>query len=69
MFLEDQIVEQANHYNYLRCGISFDSDDKSNKIEEHRRMYGTIKRALNTNATKENQLKLYKVSAVSIFII
>lgn len=63
--IEDQVLEQVSHFQYLGCDITYDEDkDIKNKVNTFQRICGTIRRTLKNKTRKETQIKFYKVMAV-----
>ena len=53
--VEDQILEQVSHFEYLGCNVSWDVDrDIEKKVNKFQSICGTINRTLQNKTTKEN---------------
>ena len=61
--MDNKSIEQASHFRYLGCDITYDVDHKLAKFQS---ICGTIQRVLSRKARKETGLKFYKVMAVPL---
>jgi hypothetical protein len=63
--VENKIVEQVSHFNYLGCDVTYNEDkDCDKKLHKFQAICGTIRRTLQRKARNETQIKFYKVMAV-----
>jgi hypothetical protein len=63
--IDNKIMEQVSHFNYLGCDVSYNYDaDLQIKLNKFQYMCGTIKRTLTNKTRKDTQLKFYKVMVV-----
>ncbi|KAJ4444055.1 hypothetical protein ANN_05844 [Periplaneta americana] len=67
IILNNMILEQVRHFNYLGCDISFDEErDLKQKVHRFQSICGTIKRTLKNKTRKDTVLKFYKTMAVPV---
>lgn len=63
--LDDTIIEQVSHFNYLGCNVSYQGEfDIAGKINKFNYITGTLKRTLKNKARKDSIVKLYKSMAI-----
>ena len=63
--VNNQTLEQVNHFNYLGCDISYGFDkDIQSKVSKFGHICGSIDKFLRNKTTKETRLKFYKTVAV-----
>jgi hypothetical protein len=63
--IDNKIIEQESHFNYLGCDISWNYDaDIQIKVNKLQYKCGTIKRTLTNKTRKDTQLEFYEVMAV-----
>lgn len=67
IILNNMILEQVRHFNYLGCDISFDEErDLKQKVHKFQSICGTIKRTLKNKTRRDTVLKFYKTMAVPV---
>lgn len=67
--VEDQILEQVSHFEYLGCNVSWDVDrDIEKKVNKFQSICGTINRTLQNKTTKETKMKFYKIMATPVLM-
>ena len=58
--IDNSVLEQVSHFNYLGCDISYRKDnDIESKLKKISCTYGTIRRLLKNKTQRKTQLKFY----------
>lgn len=67
IIINDHIIEQVNHFNYLGHDIGYDKDhDIDIKLAKFQRICGTINRTCKNKFRRDTKLKFYKVMAIPV---
>ena len=67
IIIEDSILEQVSHFQYLGCDITYKHDqDVDKKIQKFQAVCGTIKRTFKNKVRQETQLRYYSVMALPV---
>ena len=67
IIINDQTIEQVNHFNYLGHDIGYDKDyDIDKKLAKFQGICGTINRTFKHKIRRDKKLKFYKVMAIPL---
>ena len=64
--VEDEVLEQVSHFDFLGCDIGCEHDDKNKSVKKYQMMCGKMQRTLRNKTRNDTKMKFYKLMAIPV---